>query len=141
MATKEEKMSSNKKLFITIIDNDLMVQTLLVKILNSMNIEHFEIYIEAYEDGVHFFESNTLNEVGEHLLIVDGVMPIMDGIEILQKVKNDKSKHVYVLMLSGRKSESEIARALKLGADDYVTKPFSIKELQSRVLQIIQRME
>jgi CheY-like chemotaxis protein len=141
MPTKEEIMRSKNKLLISIIDNDLMVQTLLVRILHSMNIEHFEINIETYDDGVQFFESNTLDEEGEHLLILDGVMPIMDGIEILQKVRRNRSKHVYVLMLSGRKSQSEIEKALKLGADDYVTKPFSIKELQTRVLQIIQRMK
>ncbi|WHZ04366.1 response regulator [Neobacillus sp. YX16] len=140
MQTKEETMRSNNKLFISIIDNDEMVQSLLVKILNLMNIDHFEIYIKAYDDGVQFFESNNLEEAGEHLLILDGVMPNMDGIEILQKVKSTRS-NVYVLMLSGRKSQSEIEKALKLGADDYVTKPFSIKELQARVLQIIQRMK
>jgi DNA-binding response OmpR family regulator len=141
MQTKEENMSSKTKLFISIVDNDEMVQSLLVRILNLMNIDQFEIYIEAYDDGVQFFESNTLDEVGEHLLILDGVMPNMDGIEILQKVKSNRSKHVNVLMLSGRKSQSEIEKALKLGADDYITKPFSIKELQARVLQIIQRMK
>jgi DNA-binding response OmpR family regulator len=140
MQKKEETMSSNNKLFISIIDNDEMVQSLLVRILNLMNIDHFEIYIKAYDDGVQFFESNNLEEAGEHLLILDGVMPNMDGIEILQKVKSTRS-NVYVLMLSGRKSQSEIEKALKLGADDYVTKPFSIKELQARVLQIIQRMK
>lgn len=130
-----------KSLFISIIDNDTMIQTMLVRILNLMNIEQFELDIKAYEDGISFFESNRLNEAGEHLLILNGVMPIMDGIEILQKVKGDSSKHVYVLMLSGRKSQSDIEKALKLGADDYVTKPFSIKDLQVRVQEIIQRIK
>jgi DNA-binding response OmpR family regulator len=141
MQTKEEIMSSKTKLFISIIDNDEMVQTLLVRILNLMDVDQFEISIEAYDDGVQFFESRTLDAAGEHLLILDGVMPNMDGIEILQKVKRNVGKHVYVLMLSARKSKSEIDKALKLGADDYMIKPFSIKELQARVLQIIQRMK
>lgn len=130
-----------KSLFISIIDHDTMIQTMLVWILNLMNMEQFELDIKAYEDGISFFESNRLNEAGEHLLILNGVMPIMDGIEILQKVKGDSSKHVYVLMLSGRKSQSDIEKALKLGADDYVTKPFSIKDLQVRVQEIIQRIK
>jgi DNA-binding response OmpR family regulator len=141
MQTEEETMNSKTKLFISIIDNDEMIQSLLVRILNLMNIDQFEISIEAYDDGVQFFESNTLDAIGEHLLILDGVMPNMDGIEILQKVKRNVGKHVYVLMLSARKSKSEIDKALKLGADDYMIKPFSIKELQARVLQIIQRMK
>lgn len=141
MQTEEETMNSKTKLFISIIDNDEMIQSLLVRILNLMNIDQFEISIEAYDDGVQFFESHTLDAIGEHLLILDGVMPNMDGIEILQKVKSDSTRHVYVLMLSARKSKSEIDKALKLGADDYMIKPFSIKELQARVLQIIQRMK
>jgi DNA-binding response OmpR family regulator len=132
---------NKRKIFISIIDNDAMIQTMLVSILKMMNIDQFEIDIKAYEDGLQFFESKRLDNAGEHFLILDGIMPVMDGIEILQKVKSDLSKQVYVLMLSGRKSPTEINKALKLGADDYVTKPFSIKELQARVQQIIQRME
>lgn len=135
------RLQNKKKLFISIVGNDAMIQTMLVRILNMMNIEQFEIDIKTYEDGLQFFESNRLYEAGEHLLILDGIMPVMDGIEILQKVKSDLRKLVYVLMLSGRKSPTEIDKALKLGADDYVTKPFSIKELQTRVQQIIQRMK
>jgi DNA-binding response OmpR family regulator len=135
------RQQNKKKLFFSIIDNDAMIQTMLVRILNMMNIEQFEIDIKTYEDGIQFFESKRLEEEGEHFLILDGIMPVMDGIEILQKVKSDLSKQVYVLMLSGRKSPTEIDKALKLGADDYVTKPFSIKELQTRVQQIIQRMK
>ena len=68
-------------------------------------------------------------------------MPIMDGIEVLHKVKQTKhADRTHVLMLTGRKTEYDIARAQKLGADDYVTKPFSIKELQARIQRLIQRM-
>ncbi|WHY01923.1 response regulator [Neobacillus sp. DY30] len=135
------KLENKKKLSISIIDNDVMIQSMLVRILNLMNIERFELDIKTYKDGIQFFESKRIEETDEHLLILDGIMPGMDGIEILQKVKSDLSRHVYVLMLSGRKSPAEINKALKLGADDYVTKPFSIKELQTRVQQIIQRMK
>lgn len=142
MRVETIRQQNKQTLFISIVDNDEMIQTMLVRILNLMNIEQFEIDIKTYEDGIQFFESKRLEETGEHLLILDGIMPVMDGIEILQKVKsNDFSKQVYVLMLSGRKSPTEIDRALRLGADDYVTKPFSIKELQTRVQQIIQRMK
>ena len=44
-------------------------------------------------------------------------------------------------MLTGRKNEADIERALKLGADDYITKPFSIKELQARIHRLITRMK
>jgi two-component system, cell cycle response regulator len=130
------------KLNISVVDDDAIVRTMLVKVLQSMRFDHFfDLNIKAYEDGLKFFQSNRQDEPGEHFLILDGVMPVMDGLEILQKVKQGKNKdRINVLMLTARKSEHDIARALKLGADDYVTKPFSITELQARIQRLIQRM-
>lgn len=128
-------------LIISVIDDDEIVRTMLVRILKLMSFEYYELDIMAFEDGITFFESNRLEIKGEHFLILDGVMPIMDGLEILQKVKSMKKRNIHVLMLTGRKNESDIERALRLGADDYVTKPFSIKELQARIQRLIQRMK
>ncbi|MFL6556047.1 MAG: response regulator transcription factor, partial [Bacillus sp. (in: firmicutes)] len=54
---------------------------------------------------------------------------------------SETTRNIHVLMLTERKSETDIERALKLGADDYMTKPFSIKELQTRIERLIQRMK
>lgn len=133
---------SRKTLYVSIIDDDVIIRTMLLRILKAMDFEHFELDLEAFEDGIQLFESKRIEEIGEHFLILDGVMPVMDGIEILQKVKRlKKDMNMHVLMLTGRKSESDIERALKLGADDYVTKPFSIKELQARIQRLIKRMK
>ncbi|HEY2420753.1 MAG TPA: diguanylate cyclase [Neobacillus sp.] len=132
---------SRKPLFVSIIDDNALIRTMLLKILKTMDLDYYDINLEAFEGGIQFFESNRLNNIGDHFLILDGVMPVMDGIEILQKVKNIKNgANIMVLMLTGRSNESDIERALKLGADDYVTKPFSITELQVRIQQLIQRL-
>lgn len=130
-----------KPLMISIIDDEELIRTMLVRILKVMTFENYELDIMDFEDGMTFFESNRLEKKGEHFLILDGVMPIMDGLEVLQKINSMKKRNVHVLMLTGRKNESDIERALKLGADDYVTKPFSIKELQARIQRLIQRMK
>lgn len=133
---------SKKTLYVSIIDDDAIIRTMLMRILKVMDFDHYELDLESFEDGVQFFDSKRLSESGEHFLILDGVMPVMDGTEILQKVKRiKKDKNLLVLMLTGRKSELDIERALKLGADDYVTKPFSIKELQARIQRLIKRMK
>ncbi|MEH7072505.1 diguanylate cyclase [Neobacillus drentensis] len=130
-----------KTLFVSVIDDDAIIRTMLTRILKIMNFDHYELNLEVFEDGIQFFESNRLAEIGEHFLILDGAMPVMDGIEILQKVKTiEKRRDIHVFMLTGRKSESDIERALKLGADDYMTKPFSIKEFQARIERLIKRM-
>jgi DNA-binding response OmpR family regulator len=137
----EIKGTLKTPLFVSIIDDDAFIRSMLMRILNMMDFEHDDLSIEAFAGGIPFFESNRLEMQGEHFLILDGVMPVMDGIEILQRVKKMKnSSNIHVLMLTGRKSDSDIERALKLGADDYVTKPFSIKELQARMKRLIQRM-
>jgi diguanylate cyclase (GGDEF)-like protein len=129
------------KLYVSVIDNDAIIRAMLVKILSTLTLEQYELDVQSFEDGVTFFETNRLEERGEHFLIIEGVMPIMSGLEILQKVKLHKNKQrIRVFMLTGKKSEQEIARALKLGADDYMTKPFSITELKARIERLIQRM-
>ncbi|MEH7081339.1 response regulator [Neobacillus drentensis] len=133
---------TKETLFISVIDDDAIIRDMLIRILKVMVFDHFELDIETFEDGLQFFESKRLEENGIHFLILDGVMPVMDGIEILQKVKKIKNgRNIYVLMLTARKRETDIERALKLGADDYITKPFSIKELQARIERLIKRMK
>ncbi|MFS0634695.1 diguanylate cyclase [Mesobacillus foraminis] len=130
---------SRKKLYVSVIDDDAIIRAMLVKILQGMDMGKFTLDIAAYEDGKTFFASGRLEGDGEHFLILDGIMPVMDGLEVLQKVKQTKDS-AHVLMLTGRKSEYDISRALKLGADDYMTKPFSIKELEARIQRLIKRM-
>jgi DNA-binding response OmpR family regulator len=131
-----------KTLFVSVIDDDALIRTMLMRILKIMVFDHYELNLEVFEDGVQFFESKRIEQPGDHFLILDGVMPVMDGIEILQKVKKiEKARNIHVLMLTGRRSELDIERALKLGADDYMTKPFSIKELQARIERLIKRMK
>jgi diguanylate cyclase (GGDEF)-like protein len=130
-----------KRLNVSIIDDDPIIRTMLVKMVESMEFDRYELDAKTFEDGLKFFESGRTDEIGEHFLILDGIMPVMDGTEVLQRLKQSKNASRFqIVMLTGRKSEYDIARALKLGADDYVTKPFSIKELQARIQRLIQRM-
>ncbi|WP_342032459.1 diguanylate cyclase [Mesobacillus boroniphilus] len=140
-SANEAMLPANKILNVSVIDDDAIIRTLLVRVLQNIDTDKVLLNIESYENGEKFFEAARLEEEGKHFLILDGVMPVMDGIEVLGKVKSaENASQVNVLMLTGRKTEYDIARALKLGADDYVTKPFSITELQARIQRLIQRM-
>lgn len=77
---------------------------------------------------------------GYDLMILDIMLPGMDGMEILRKIRNSGSL-VPVLMLTSKSSEMDRVLGLELGADDYVTKPFSIRELLARVKAMFRRME
>ncbi|WP_428911877.1 diguanylate cyclase [Niallia sp. Krafla_26] len=127
---------------ISVIDDDFIIRTLLAQILDSLNMKHLQLNIKIFEDGPSFLQSDHAKEEVNHFVILDGVMPIMDGLEVLEKIKKGKNAHLYkVLMLTGRKSKHEIEQALKLGVDDYVTKPFYVRELHSRMETILNKLK
>jgi two-component system phosphate regulon response regulator PhoB len=75
------------------------------------------------------------------LVVLDLMLPGMSGFEVLEQLRRDEAtKHIGVLMLTARKEEPDRIRGLSLGADDYLTKPFSPPELVLRVRAILRRL-
>jgi len=127
---------------VSVIDDDIIIRSLLSRMLKSLSFDHLELNIKLFENGPSFLQSDHAKEDVNHFLILDGVMPMMDGIEVLQEIKQGENSNRYkVLMLTGRNSKEEIERALKLGADDYVTKPFYVRDLQRRIERILDQMK
>ena len=76
------------------------------------------------------------------LIILDLMLPGIDGLEICKKLKADQElAHTAIIMLTAKGEESDITMGLKLGADDYMTKPFSPKELVARVQAVLRRTQ
>jgi two-component system, OmpR family, phosphate regulon response regulator PhoB len=76
------------------------------------------------------------------LVILDLVLPDVSGAEILRNVRsNDATRDIGVIVLTGERGETERIAALSSGADDYVTKPFSSRELVLRVRNVLKRLE
>ncbi len=74
------------------------------------------------------------------LIVLDLMLPDIDGLEVCKALKRDsKTEHIPVIMLTARGEESDIVIGLELGADDYVTKPFSGKVLAARVRRLLRR--
>ncbi|HUV62499.1 MAG TPA: response regulator transcription factor [Sedimentisphaerales bacterium] len=74
------------------------------------------------------------------LVILDLMLPGMDGLDVCKKLKNDaKTEGLPIIVLTAKSEESDIVTGLELGADDYVTKPFSPKVLIARVRRILRR--
>ena len=71
------------------------------------------------------------------LIILDVMMPDMNGFQVLQKIR--EKNNVPVLMLTAKSDEEDNVSGLRLGADDYLTKPFSINELMARVNSLVRR--
>ena len=101
----------------------------------NLDLEGFSVY-EAY-DGKDALRK--LREVMPSLVILDVMMPKMDGFDTLEMMRELSS--VPVIMLTARSDEDDLVRGLELGADDYVTKPFSPRELVSRVRAVLRRTQ
>lgn len=74
------------------------------------------------------------------LILLDVMLPGMDGLTVLRKLKGEeKTKNIPVIMATARSEDSDVIVGLELGADDYITKPFSLKVLLARVRAVFRR--
>ena len=76
-------------------------------------------------------------QINPHLIVLDIMLPGLDGLDLLQEIRRDSN--VYVIMLTARSEETDKVVGLSLGADDYLTKPFSPRELVARIKAALRR--
>ena len=75
------------------------------------------------------------------LVVLDIMLPKMNGLDVLQTLRNREKSNVPVIMLTSRKEEIDRVMGLEFGADDYVTKPFSTRELLARIKAVLRRYD
>ncbi|CAG9622511.1 Regulator of RpoS [Sutcliffiella rhizosphaerae] len=133
---------NRQKIKVAVVDDDSVVRMMLSEIIRKIEVPpNKELDIQVFEDGQSFLQSEWIQTKDQFVIILDGMMPKMDGLEVLQKLRNDKRDDLYkVMMLTSRKSERDIQKALLLGADDYVTKPFKLLEVEARIQHLLKRV-
>ena len=110
---------------------------------NILEIEMFALknsgyQVEGFECARDFYKK--LEEKQPDLVLLDIMLPDEDGISILKRLKSDAATaEIHVIMLSAKSSEIDKVTGLENGADDYITKPFGIMELLSRVKAVLRR--
>ncbi len=117
---------------VLVVDDDAQIRTFVARQLKNeqFNVELARTGEEALERAA---------EVMPDVVILDITMPVMDGIEALKRLREWAT--MPVIMLSARHEENLKVRALDLGADDYLTKPFSVQELLARVRAALRRAQ
>ncbi|HBS28259.1 MAG TPA: DNA-binding response regulator [Phycisphaerales bacterium] len=107
------------------------------------NLIQFHLAREGYQTEVVGSGRSALNAVERQkpdLVVLDIMLPDLDGLEVCRKLKRDSQTHqIPILMVSARGEESDIVVGLELGAEDYVTKPFSPRVLIARVKAVLRR--
>ena len=103
----------------------------------QLNLEH-----DGYQVISAYNGREALDQVRSqlpNLVLLDVMMPDLDGFEVLKRIRDQSS--VPVIMLTAKGEEDDRVHGLELGADDYITKPFSPRELVSRVRAVLRRTE
>ena len=106
------------------------------------DIIKFNLAKEGYETVTAFDGREAITKFEEEnpdLIILDLMLPELDGLEVAKEVR--KTSHIPIIMLSAKDSEFDKVIGLEIGADDYVTKPFSNRELLARVKAHLRRTE
>jgi len=109
-----------------------------VRSLIEYKLRNSGFVVVAVEDGIAALQK--AEEIIPDLVLFDVMMPLMTGFEVLGAMKkNQKTKDIPILMLTAQSKEDEVLKGLELGADDYITKPFSPNELAARVKTVLLR--
>ena len=121
------------KATILVIDDE---KDLLELVRYNLEKEQFDVILAP--DGESGLEIATKHQ--PDLIVLDVMMPGMDGLEVCQRLRaHPKARHIPIIMLTARAAEADRVVGLELGADDYVTKPFSPRELVARIKAVLRR--
>ncbi len=118
---------------IAVVEDDASIRKLILYALKNNDYETC-----GFECGADFFESVSTRI--PDLILLDIMLPDMDGVEILRRLrKSGTTQHIPVMMITAMGTEYDKVNALDTGADDYMTKPFGVMEMLSRVRALLRR--
>lgn len=120
---------------IYIVEDDVHIRE-----LESYALKNSGFQTKSFEKGSELFAALTAQIPS--LIILDIMLPEEDGLSILQKIRGDeKYRYIPVVMVTAKSTELDTVKALDLGADDYIAKPFGVMELVSRVKALLRRVQ
>ncbi len=118
---------------VLVVEDDLDIADLI-----RVNLSELGIEIDHFGNGREALKSAMENDYA--LLILDVMLPEVSGLDICRQVR-DKKPEQAIIMLTAKNSETDRVLGLELGADDYMTKPFSTRELQARVRSQLRKVD
>jgi len=119
---------------ILVIEDEVNIQELI-----KYNLEKNGYKVMLADNGIDGLEEALANV--PDLILLDLMLPGLDGLEVCKRLRTDKrTKKIPIFMLTAKSEELDKVLGLELGADDYITKPFSIKELVARVRAAMRRI-
>ena len=120
---------------VLLVEDDHAIREMLQAFLQGKNYK-----VKAAESGGVAFDM--LAEKNPDLIVLDWMLPDISGPEIIRQIRKNKiQRDIPILMLTARAEEMDKVKGLEVGADDYMTKPVSLKELDARIKALIRRSQ
>lgn len=111
-----------------------------IREMESYALKNSGYSVKAFPDSTDFYESCRMEKPS--LILLDIMLPKEDGLSVLKKIRSsEQTKKIPVIMVTAKATEIDKVKGLDLGADDYITKPFGVMELVSRVKAMLRRCE
>lgn len=111
-----------------------------IKELECYALINSEFSVQGFERGKELFDALTMKIPA--LILLDIMLPDEDGIHILKKIRSTMAyRDIPVIMVTAKTTEIDAVKGLDMGADDYITKPFGVMELVSRVKAVLRRTQ
>ncbi|MDY5242189.1 MAG: response regulator transcription factor [Eubacterium sp.] len=111
-----------------------------IKELESYALINSEFSVQGFERGKELFDALTIKIPA--LILLDIMLPDEDGIHILKKIRSTMAyRDIPIIMVTAKTTEIDAVKGLDMGADDYITKPFGVMELISRVKAVLRRTQ
>lgn len=118
---------------ILVVDDEKHIVELL-----KYNLENNKYIVSVAYDGLEALEK--IKKEKFDLILLDLMLPKIHGIDLCKKLKNNKeTSNIPIIMLTAKSSEMDKVTGLEIGADDYITKPFSVREVLARVKAVLRR--
>ncbi|MFT6100603.1 MAG: two-component system phosphate regulon response regulator PhoB, partial [Arenicella sp.] len=118
---------------ILIVDDEAAIRDM---VRMALEIEGFEVSDASNaHQAVKILEQSDID-----LILLDWMMPGVSGIDFASRIRREGNHHVGIIMVTAKDNESDLIRGLDVGADDYIKKPFSTKELISRMKAVLRRL-
>ncbi len=118
---------------IYVVEDDLNIRE-----IESFALKNMGFAVKEFEKASEFYHMVT--EQLPELILLDIMLPDADGLEVLERLRRDgRTRNIPVIMVTAKGAEMDKVRGLDIGADDYITKPFGVMELISRVKALLRR--
>lgn len=120
---------------ILIVEDEQAIRDMVVFALNNDGYD-----LSEAENGYH--ANISINHQKPDLILMDWMLPDVSGVELVRRLKRDEvTRDIPIIMLTAKTQEHDKVQGLDAGADDYITKPFSVKELSARIRAMLRRID